>query len=97
MAAMVVGVCSIQLSMPGNRSLKDKRSVLKSLMARVRQKFNVSIAEVDRNQAWQRAVLGVACVSNGADYAQGLLLSVVKAIENGRLDAQVVDYQIEIL
>ncbi|MBI3286705.1 MAG: DUF503 family protein, partial [Chloroflexi bacterium] len=40
MAAMVVGVCSIQLSMPGNRSLKDKRSVLKSLMARVRQKFN---------------------------------------------------------
>ena len=94
---MVVGMCSIELSMPGNRSLKDKRSILKSLMARLRQKYNVSVAEVDSNEAWQRAVLGVACVSNDAGYAQGLLLAVVSAIEADRLDAQVVDYHIELL
>lgn len=94
---MVVGVCTIYLNIPANHSLKGKRQVLKSLIARVRNDFNVSIAEVEQQDAWQSATLGVACVSDDQAYAHGLLTKVVQAIAGYRLDAQVLDFQIEIL
>jgi uncharacterized protein YlxP (DUF503 family) len=94
---MIVGLCTIHLRIPANHSLKGKRQVLKSLLARVRKDFNVSIAEVDQQDAWQAATLGVACVSSDAAYAHGLLTRVVEAISNYRLDADIVDYQIEML
>jgi len=94
---MVVGVCTIELHLPGNGSLKGKRSVLKSTMSRLRREFNVSVAEVDSHDAWQTAVIGVACVSNRRDYAHGLLTQVVQWIERHRLDVQLVDYEIEML
>jgi len=94
---MTVGVCTIHLHIPANRSLKDKRRVLKSLMARVRKDFNVSIAEVDQQDAWQTAALGVACVSSDSTYAHGLLSKVVEAISTYRLDADILDFEIEIL
>lgn len=97
MRAMVIGVCTIELFIPGNRSLKGKRRILKSLMARVRNEFNVSIAEVGGNEAWQSATLGLACVSNDAAHAHALLSKVVKMIERDRLDVQIVDCRIEIL
>jgi uncharacterized protein YlxP (DUF503 family) len=71
---MVVGVCTIYLRIPASQSLKGKRQVLKSLIARVRKSFNVSIAEVDQQDAWQAATLGVACVSTDSAYAHGLLI-----------------------
>jgi hypothetical protein len=94
---MHIGVCTIELRLPGNASLKGKRSVIKSVVDRVRNEFNVSIAEVDALDAWQRAVLGVACVSNSADVAHGQLERVVQWIESNRLDVELVDYEIEIL
>jgi uncharacterized protein YlxP (DUF503 family) len=94
---MVVGVCTIELYIPGNGSLKGKRRLLKSLMARLRHEFNVSVAEVDGHDLWQAAVLGVVCVSNDRGYAHGLLLKVVQYVENARLDCQIVDYEIEII
>ena len=94
---MAVGVCTIYLHIPANHSLKGKRRVLKPLMARVRKDFNVSIAEVDQQDAWQAATLGVACVSADASYAHGLLTTVVKAVSAYRLDAEVLDFEIEIL
>ncbi len=94
---MVIGVCTIQLEIPASRSLKDKRRVVKSILGRVRNQFNVSIAEVDPNESWRSAVLGMACVSNDAPYAHGLLTKVVEMIGNSRVDAQVADYTIEIL
>jgi len=94
---MVIGVCTIHLELPGCHSLKEKRRILKSLLARVRNDFNVSVAEVGRNDAWQHAVLGVACVSNDQSYVHRLLTKVVRSIEKGRLDAQVADYEIEIV
>ena len=93
---MAVGVCTIYLSIPANHSLKGKRQVLKSLMARVRKEFNVSIAEVEQQDAWQAATLGVACVSADPAYAHGLLTKVVQAISAYRLDAEVIDFEIEI-
>jgi len=94
---MVIGVCTLVLDIPGSHSLKDKRRVVKSILAKVRNQFNVSIAEVDANDAWQSAVVGIACVSNDAAYAHGLLTKIVETITNTRFDAQVAEYNIEIL
>lgn len=77
--------------------MKDKRRIVKSILARVQNDFNVSVAEVERNDAWQHAVLGVACVSNDQGYVHRLLTKVVRSIEKGRFDAQVADYEIEIV
>jgi len=71
--------------------------VVKSIVTRVGHQFNVSIAEVDAHDAWQSAVLGIACVSNDASHAHGLLTKVVDMIANSRFDAQLLDYQIEML
>jgi len=92
-----VGVCTIELRLPGNDSLKGKRRILKSITARVSREFNVSIAEVDAQDTWQRAVLGVACVSSSASYAHRQLERVVQWIETNRLDLELLDYQIELL
>ncbi len=92
---MPVGVLTIELLIPGNQSLKGKRSVIKSVMARLRNQFNVSVAEIGTQDAWQKATIGVATISSDADYAHGLLMKVVDAVSNSRLDAQVEDYTIE--
>ncbi len=92
---MVVGTCTIELRLPGNGSLKGKRRVLKSLMAHIRQDFNVAIAEVDAHDVWQTAVLGMACVSTDAGHAHSVLSKAVTRIQNGRYDVDVVDFHIE--
>jgi uncharacterized protein YlxP (DUF503 family) len=94
---MHIGVCTIELRLPGNGSLKGKRSVIKSIVTRVGREFNVSIAEVGAQNAWQRAVLGIACVSSSASYAHGLLERVVQWIETNRPDIELLEYHIELL
>ncbi len=93
---MVVGVCTVQLELFAH-SLKDKRSVVKPILSRVRDHFNVSAAEVDDLDLWGRSTLAFACVSNDANYAHGLLTKVVTFIEQGRFDANILDFQIELL
>lgn len=93
---MVVGVCTLELEIPASQSLKDKRHVVKSLVTRVRQSFNVAIAEVDALDVWQRATLAIVCVSTDAEYAHGLLEKVIDSIERSRLDAVIADYTIEL-
>jgi hypothetical protein len=93
---MVVGVCILELDIPASQSLKDKRRVVKSVIARARQSFNVSVAEVDALDLWQRATIGIVCVSADAEYAHGLLEKVIDNIERSRLDAVIADYSIEI-
>ncbi len=92
---MVVGVCSIDLHLPSAHSLKDKRQVVRSITARLRQRFNVSVAEVGEQDRWQSAELAIACVSNDRAYAHGLLTKAVSVIERSRLDITLVDYRIE--
>lgn len=94
---MHIGVCTIELRLPGSGSLKGKRSIIKSIVTRVSREYNVSIAEVEAQNLWQRAVLGVACVSTSAAYAHGQLERVVQWIEANRLDVELLDYQIELL
>jgi uncharacterized protein len=94
---MIVGACTIVLHLPGVHSLKEKRSVVKSVLARLRNEFNVSTAEVDAQDSHGRAVIGVACVSASSEYARGQLEAVVRWIEEQRPDAPVIDYEIELL
>lgn len=70
---MVVGVMTWQLHMPESRSLKDKRHVVRSLKDRLRARFNVSAAETDHQELWQRAALTVAVVSNERAHAEQVL------------------------
>jgi hypothetical protein len=94
---MVIGVCTLQLSIPNNHDLKGKRRVLQSVIAKTREQFNVAVAEVDAHDKWQAATLGIVAVATEADYVHGLLTKAVESIERGRLDASVLDYEIEIL
>ena len=94
---MIIGACRINLYLPTVHSLKEKRSIVKSVLARLRHEFNVSTAEVDALEFHQRAVIGIACVSASGDYAQGQLEAVVRWIEEHRPDAPVLDYDIELL
>ena len=94
---MIIGACTITLHLPGIRSLKEKRSIVKSVLARLRHEFNVSTAEVAAQDAHGRAVLGVACVSASSNYARGQLEAVVRWIEQERPDVPVIDYEIELL
>jgi len=94
---MIIGACTITLHLHGVHSLKEKRSIVKSVLARLRNEFNVSAAEVDAQDSHGRAVLGIACVSGSSDYAHGQLEAVVRWIEEQRPDVPVVDYEIELL
>ncbi len=91
---MIVGVCTIELRLPETRSLKGKRQILKSMTTRVKNNFNVSIAEVDYQDKWQRALLGVAVVSTAHDHANGILSKVVNFVDSMYV-AEMLDYHIE--
>ena len=65
---IIVGLCTVELFIPESQSLKHKRQVLLSLKDRLRGQFNLSVAEVDGQDLWQKAVLGLACVANEARY-----------------------------
>lgn len=93
---MVIGTCSIQLYFPESGSLKRKRQFLKRIKDRVRNKFNVSIAEIKDNDLWQRTTLGVSTVANDRRFINEILSKVLKQIEDEN-GVEVLDYQIEIL
>lgn len=92
---MIVGVCTIELYLREAHSLKEKRQVLKSIITRVKNNFNVAIAEVDYQDKWQRTVLGVSVVSTEQTHANGVLSKVVNFVESMYL-AEVLDYHIEL-
>ena len=94
---MMVGVCRVTLRLPENSSLKGKRQVVKSLVARIRNRYNVSIAEIDNQDSWQIASLGISCVSNSNGHANEVLTKVVGFIRANRLDAEVLDWDVEMV
>ncbi len=94
---MNVGVCKINLRLPGNLSLKGKRQVLKSITARVKNKFNVSVAEIDNHDQWQLATVGICCVSNDNRYTNEVLSKVVDFVISSQFEVEILDYEIEIL
>lgn len=92
---MFVGVGQIELFIPESGSLKSKRFVLKSIKTKIRNKFNVSVAEVENNDKWQRASLGLAVVSNDRKIVDSTLTQIINFIEND-FRVEVIDHSIEI-
>ena len=93
---MIIGVCQVCLHLPEGHSLKAKRQVLSSLKVRLVQKFNVSVAEVDHQDLWQRTTIGIACVANETRYVNQVFDQVLKVIlSNPRLE--LLDSKIELL
>ena len=94
---MNIGVCKVRLRLPENLSLKGKRQVLKSITSRIRSRFDVAAAEVDDHELWQLATIGVCCISNDRRHANQVLSKVTDFITSGRFDAEILDYEIEII
>lgn len=94
---MIVGISEITLHLPDSHSLKEKRQIVKSLIARIRQRFEVAIAEVGENDIWQIAKLGISCVSNSHQHAEEVLNTVRRYIEETRPDVVVTASEIEIM
>ena len=83
---MIIGVCSFELYLGGVHSLKEKRGVLKRLKARIVNKFNVSVAEVDLMDSWQRSTIAVAIVSNDQRFANQVLCKIAELVgSNGEV------------
>ncbi len=94
---MNIGAMVVRLRLPENHSLKGKRKIVKSIMSQVSNRFNVSVAEIDDQDLWQVATLGVSCVSNDGRHANEILSHVMDFIQAHRGDAEILDYEIEIL
>lgn len=91
---MVIGVCRVVLSIDEAFSLKEKRHVVKSIIERLKSRYNASVSEVDLNDKWKNAVLGIACVSNEAGHADSMMSNIINFIENdGR--TFIIDYSTE--
>ena len=93
---MVVGVLRLELRLPETHSLKGKRSILRSIKARVQQKFNVSIAECEDHDLWQRSILGVSQVGADQPHVDRCLREVVSFIDDLQL-AELGEEQLEFL
>lgn len=76
---MPIAVLTLELRIEGAQSLKDKRQVLRSLKDKLRQSFNVSVAELEETNLWQRATIGVVSISSSRDYLSGLMQQVERA------------------
>ena len=84
---MVIGRAELELLLPASYSLKDKRQILRSLLERLRHRFNLAAAEVDAHEQWNRAVIGIACVSNDPGHARQILDEALRFVEgDGRCE-----------
>jgi uncharacterized protein len=93
----MVGVLTIQLHLPGCRSLKEKRSIIKPFITRLRREFNVSAAEMDKQDAWQQAVIACGMMGNDAAHLERSLQAVARWVESNWPDGDVIEEKIEII
>jgi uncharacterized protein YlxP (DUF503 family) len=92
---VVVGVARIVLHIPGARSLKDKRQIVKSVLAQVQREYRVAAAEVEGHDDWHTAVLGLSCISTSAAHADEIMARAVGFISSRPLEADLADYETE--
>jgi uncharacterized protein YlxP (DUF503 family) len=94
--SIIVGLCTIELFIPDSQSLKDKRQVLLSVKDRLHQKFNLSVAEVDGQELWQKAVLGLVCVANDGRHVNHVLDQALNMIRSNPA-IEIVQSRVELL
>lgn len=93
--SFIVGSCKIVLYLPDASSLKEKRQILKSLKDRLRNRFNLAVSEIDDSELWQRATLGIVCVTNERRSGQAYLDQVIDFFQ-AEPEIKIVDYEIDI-
>lgn len=93
---MITGICKISIHIPGSNSLKDKRQVVKGIKDKIRHNFNVSIAEVEDQELWQKAVFGISCVANKQNHIAEVFSEIIKIINNNG-EIYILDSQIEFI
>jgi uncharacterized protein YlxP (DUF503 family) len=94
---MNAGICRIKLHLSESRSLKDKRRIVKSIISRLRNQYNISIAEVDDQDLWQLVTLGIACVSNHNQHVEETLSKVIGFIASNYPGLEIISREIEML
>lgn len=95
---MYIGIARFELFIPASRSLKDKRQVLRSLFQTVRNRFNVAVAEVGFQDKWQRASVGITCVSGSTRHCRAMLEEVERAVVRAVVpSAEVVDRDLQVV
>ncbi len=90
---MDIGIAEVDLKLDGVRSLKEKRKIIKSIITRINQKFNLSVAEIEYQDKWQRSLLGLAVVGNDKSYLNQILDKAVDLIEEEG-DVYIIEYKI---
>ncbi|MFN2593739.1 MAG: DUF503 domain-containing protein [Actinomycetota bacterium] len=94
---MFVGIGRFELFIPAATSLKDKRQVLRSVIDGIRKRYNVAIAEVDHQDLWQRAAIGVTCVSNSSDQCTKIMNEIDRAVTRAAIDgAEITERSIDV-
>lgn len=83
---MFIGIARFELFIPASTSLKDKRQVLRSVIDGIRHRYNVSVAEVDFQDLWQRAAIGVTCVSSTSDHCSKVMNEIDRAVTRAAVD-----------
>jgi len=81
---MIIGVLEIEIFIPYSTSIKEKRYIVKSIKDKVKSKYNVSIAELDYQDAWQRSKIGFACLSNSVSYINSYLMDLLKFLQEDK-------------
>lgn len=97
MPTIIIGLCTIEFELPGVTTIKEKRSILKSLLTRLHNKFNVSTAEIDHHDHVQSSVIAFTTVTTGTRHANQTISTVINWIEASYPDALIVNQDIEIL
>lgn len=93
----IVGLCEMELHLPAVNSLKEKRSIIKPLLRRLPQKFNVACAEIDHHDVWQSAGIAIVCVSNSSRHVRDMLQSSIDWLESNFPDVLITNQKIEVL
>jgi uncharacterized protein len=94
---MVVGTCELVFRLPDNHSLKGKRQVSRSIVQRIRNRFNVSVAEIADLDRWQSLAIGVTCATNDSRHANEIMSKVVDYAEDHNGGAVLASHRIEVL
>ena len=92
---MFIGIGKVEIFLPGLRSLKSKRRIIKSIKDRIRSKFNVGVNEIDFLDKWQHSKIGIVAVSNDSKFLQSSLNKIVNLIKDNR-NINILDWSIKI-
>lgn len=90
-------ICKIKIHLPNSHSLKDKRQIIKSITSKIRNSYNISIAEVDNNELWQIATLGIACISNSQSHNGDVIDKILNFIKLNYPEIEITEHEIETL